>query len=374
MRLVTFLLVFSLLISGCAAGARPSQSTMTPAAPASTSTLPPTATYTVQAPTETAAPTVTIPAETPTAPPTAAPTETPLPIVTATANTPAAGVAAQVAQTGADGVPAFDHIILIVLENHDYAQVVGSEDMPNFNRLAQENVLLTQYYAVAHPSLPNYLALIGGSTFGITTDCFSCFLDQPSLPDLLEASGRTWKTYQESMTAPCSLGIEPGGYDQNHNPFVYFNPIRKDTARCARSVVSLDQLDADLSAGSLPNFALIMPNLCNSGHDCGLATVDQWLGKMVDDLRASPALGQNSLIVITFDEASSDSRGCCGLPQKAGGRIPAVLISPLAKSGFQDDTPLSHYSLLKTMLFAWNLPGLGETENPATQPITAPWK
>ena len=99
--------------------------------------------------------------------------------------------------------------------------------------------LLTQHYAVAHPSLPNYLALIGGDTFGVTFDCTKCIYNAITLPDLIEASGRTWKAYQEDMPSPCFAGAESGNYAMKHNPFVYFEPIRLDAARCRRSVVPI---------------------------------------------------------------------------------------------------------------------------------------
>ncbi|MGE5224488.1 MAG: alkaline phosphatase family protein, partial [Omnitrophica WOR_2 bacterium] len=86
------------------------------------------------------------------------------------------------------------------------------------------------------------------------------------------------------------------------------------------------------------------------------------------------ALDKNSLIFITFDESGNDSSSCCGLGETAGGHVAAVLISPLAKGGFQDSTPLSHYSLLKTILLSWKLPALGFTANSATEAITLPWK
>ncbi len=273
----------------------------------------------------------------------------------------------------ATGIPAFDHIIVILFENRDYAEVAGNSAAPNFNRLAQQNVLFTNYYAVTHPSLPNYLALIGGSTFGISSDCGNCFINQPSLPDRIEASGRTWKTYQEDLPAPCTVASS-GEYDENHDPFVYFDPIRTNAPRCQKSVVPLTQLAADLSSNQLPNFAFIMPNLCNSAHSCGISAADQWVETMVSELQASPSLGQKYMIFIVFDESSSDHSSCCGLPQQAGGRVFAALISPLARNGFQENTPLDHYSLLKTILLAWNLPGLGFTEDPATQAITPVWK
>jgi acid phosphatase len=270
-------------------------------------------------------------------------------------------------------VPAFDHIVVIIFENKDYRHVIGASSMPNLNRLAGENTLLSAYYAPAHPSLPNYLALIGGDTFGVNRNCEDCFQDAPNLADLIEESGREWKTYQESMPSACFHGSKDG-YAQKHNPFMYFDNIRLDEARCEQRVVPLTQLDTDLAADQLPDFLFITPNLCNSGHDCGRDTMDAWLGQMVDKLRESPAWSQNSLIVITFDEASGDdSSGCCGLPEEAGGRIATVLVSPLARPGFTDDTPYTHYSLLKTIAEAWGLPELGHSADPQTALIETPW-
>ena len=269
-------------------------------------------------------------------------------------------------------VPSFDHIVLILLENRSYSSVIGSSSMPHINDLARRNVLLTDYFAVAHPSLPNYIALVSGTTADISSDCTKCYVNHPNLGDLLDASGHTWKTYQEDMPSPCYVG-DAKPYYQKHDPFIYFNSIRLNAARCDRSVVPLTTLDSDLANNQLPNFAFIMPNYCDSGHSCPASTADQWVSNMVSKLQASPALGHKYLIIITFDEGSDSSHAsCCGLP-RGGGQVATVLISPLARPGFQDNTPYSHYSLLKTILAAWKLPGLGETGPSSTQAITAPW-
>lgn len=286
---------------------------------------------------------------------------------------PMPGNGPRVTQPAASRIPAFDHVIMLVFENRNYQDVIGNPDLPTFNQFAAQNVLLTQYYAVGHPSLPNYFAMLGGNTFGITSDCTDCFIDQPSLPDLIETSGRTWRTYQENMPSPCFIG-DSARYAQKHDPFIYFDPIRNSPSRCKNGIVPLGSLDSDLAKNQLPNFAFIMPDLCNSGHDCNLKVSDQWLKTMLDKLQTSPALGETWLIFIVFDESRSDNSSCCGLPNQAGGRVPAILISPQGKNGFQDATPFSHYSFLKTILSAWNLPDLGFTANPATHAITTPWK
>jgi hypothetical protein len=294
-------------------------------------------------------------------------------------NTPMVENSSTPAATGttqeiAVSVPDFQHIILIVLENKGYSSVIGNKNAPYLTELAQQNVLMTDYYAVSHPSLPNYIALMSGSTQGITSDCNNCFVNAPNLGDEITASGRTWKAYQESMPTPCYVG-NSGLYAQKHDPLIYFDSIRQDTALCQKSIVPMTELSKDLTANQLPNFAFIMPDLCNSGHDCTLNKADTWVNQMVKELQAAPALGDNYLIIITFDEAAtSDKSSCCGMPDSAGGRVATILISPLAKPAYEDATPTSHYGLLKTILDAWKLPNLVNTSLPGSQPITTPWQ
>ncbi len=269
-------------------------------------------------------------------------------------------------------IPNFDHVALIVLENHDYNDVIGNPSMPNLNTLAEQNVLLSNYFAVSHPSLPNYIALMSGSTQNITSDCKDCFVDQTNLADLIDANGLSWKSYLEDMPSPCFLG-DADPYVQKHNPLIYFDSIRLDTARCEHGIVPLTELDTDLAANKLPNFLYIMPNMCNSAHDCKLDSADEWIKNMVDKLLSSPAFGNNSLIIITFDEGDKkDTGSCCGLGDKAGGQVATVLISPNARQSFDDNTPYSHYSILKLILKAWNLPEIGLTTSAPL--IEAPWE
>lgn len=269
-------------------------------------------------------------------------------------------------------IPNFDHIVIIIFENKEYGTVIGNPDMPHFNQLANDYTLLTDFYAITHPSLPNYIALIGGDTLGINSDCGQCYVNAQSLPDLIEASGRTWKTYQEDMPEPC-YQTDTDKYAKRHDPFVYFDPIRLDAARCSRSVVPLSDLPKDIVAGTLPNFMFITPNICNDAHDCALNITDAWLGNLLTEL--VPALDRQSpnyLIVLTWDEGQGN-HSCCGLPAEAGGRVPVVLLSPLAKKSFQDTTPYTHYSLLKTISKAWNLPYLGHAADDSNSLILAPF-
>lgn len=268
-------------------------------------------------------------------------------------------------------VPRFEHIVVILLENREFDTVIGNSQAPNINRLAKQYTLLTQHYAIRHPSLPNYIALIGGDTFGIQTNCTSCFIDAPNLADQIEAAGLTWKTYQEHMPSPCFVG-DTLRYFQKHNPFIYFNDIRLDATRCKQMDVPLTQLDTDIAAGNPPNLIWIEPDICNSAHDCDLATGDAWAGAMVDKFRSFPGFMDNSLIILSFEEGQGDHT-CCGLTT-GGGRVPTVFISNLVKNSFEDATQYTHYSILRMIETAWGLPLLGHAADAETNLITAPWK
>lgn len=270
-------------------------------------------------------------------------------------------------------VPNFQHIAIIMFENKEFGSVIGNPQMPTYNRLAREYTLLTQYYAIMHPSLPNYIALMGGDTFGINTNCSDCFIDAPSLPDLIEQSGRTWKTYQEDMPEPCFLG-STHLYAQKHNPFVYFDAIRLNPERCTRSVVPLTQLPIDIAVNGLPNFMFIKPNICNDSHDCSLDVSDAWLTNLLSTLIPPlDATGQSYFVAMLWEEGQG-SHTCCGLPEPGGGRVPMVIQSPQAKNGFEDPTPYTHYSLLKTISTAWGLPYLGHAAEENHALIVEPWK
>lgn len=270
-------------------------------------------------------------------------------------------------------LPVFSHVVMIILENHEIGFVIGNtQQMPYLNQLAGKFTLLDQFYGVTHPSLPNYIAMISGSTQGIQSDCTNCFLQGKNLADLIESTQRTWKAYQEDMPSNCFVGSS-AGYAQKHDPFIYFDDIRLNQGRCQNSIVPLTQLDTDLAGSGLPNYSFISPNLCNSAHDCGLDYADKFLGTVVPKIMNSSSYDDHTLIVITFDEGQGN-HSCCGLGQQAGGQVATVLVSPLVKSGFKDETPYSHYSILKTLAAAWGFTELGHAADAATSLIVAPWK
>jgi phosphatidylinositol-3-phosphatase len=263
-----------------------------------------------------------------------------------------------VSSAGAQGtVPAFDHIFVIIMENHSYSQIIGSSQAPYINSLAGQYGLATDYRAVAHPSLPNYLALTGGSTFGVTSDCTTCFQNQPNIAvDRVGASGRSWKTYQENYPGGCTTG-NSGEYAQKHNPFIYYDDIRTSPAECAK-IVPFTRLSSDLtSVSSTPNYVWITPNLINDMHDGTISQGDTWLQQNVPSILNSPAwTTQKSLLFITWDEDNGSQNN----------QVATLVISKSTKAGFKSNVAYTHYSLLKTIETSWGLAPLTSNDSSAT--------
>lgn len=246
-------------------------------------------------------------------------------------------------------VPDFSHVVVVVFENHEANSIAGNPDAPTFNALARRYASLTDYTGVTHPSLPNYLALVSGSTQGITSDCIDCLVDARSLADTLATAGRTWKTYAEDLPYVGFSGGSSGGYAKKHDPFLYFRDVAGSPVR-RRRVVPFAQLADDLRRHRLPDFSLVVPNLCNDMHDCSVATGDAWLKAHVVPLLHSPQL-RGGVVFVVFDEGTSDTDG--------GGRIAALALGPTVRRGARFAQATNHYGLLRTIEDAWHLPRLG---------------
>jgi phospholipase C len=260
-------------------------------------------------------------------------------------------------------VPNFAHIFVIVMENKESGSVMGSGDAPYINGLARRYGSAANYYGVSHPSLPNYLELIGGSTFGINSDCTDCFVNARNLTDQLESAHKSWKAYMEGMPSPCYVG-DAGDYAQKHDPFVYFDDIRTNPARCA-NVVPLSNFGSDLAANALPDFVWITPNLCHDMHDCDVNAGDSWLAGFLPQILTSPAW-QSSVLFLLWDEGSS-SAGCCQIA--AGGHVPMLVLSPLVRPGFVSHVSYDHASVLLTIEDSWGLGRLGDAACSCTNPL-----
>ncbi len=264
------------------------------------------------------------------------------------------------------------HVIVIVMENEEYGSVIGNASAPYQNRLAADYALAGNYFAVSHPSLPNYLALVGGSTFGVTSDCTPAVCSLPAnettIATLLLSHDLSWKDYSESMPANCSqVESADGLYFPKHNPFVYFTAITGNSGSgstssyCKSHVVSMDQFWLDLQSGNLPNYSFIAPNICDDAHSCPLSTGDQWLSTVVPRVVNSSSFSSTALFIV-YDEGKTDA----GATGSGGGQVPCILVSPFAKHDYVSEVPFSHYSLLATVETIFKLGSLGRNDATAS--------
>ena len=278
-------------------------------------------------------------------------------VVTATS----AGATQSALRTEKQSVPHFRHVVLIVFENHEVDDVLGSSDAPTFNRLGSQYATISNYTAVAHPSLPNYLALVSGSTQGIDSDCTDCIVAGRSLADTLAASRMTWKTYAEGLPRTGFTGASSGRYAKKHNPFVYFR--RNLTPARLQRVVPLSRFLPDVRGRRLPTFSLVIPDLCHDMHDCSVSTGDTWLATFVKPLLRGSVLKRSAVFVV-FDEGTSDVGG--------GGRIAALALGPLVRPHSKSTGATNHYGLLRTIESGLRLPLLGLSAG--ARPIVGIWR
>jgi acid phosphatase len=252
--------------------------------------------------------------------------------------------------TGGGGVlPPFAHAVIVVEENHDFDQA-DSAHMPYLHSLMAQYGYATQYYANTHPSIGNYFMLTAGQII-TNSDSYSATITEDNIVRHLLAAGKTWKSYAEDLPSVGYTGQKSGGYARKHNPLSFFSDVVNDSAQLKR-LVPFTQFATDLAGDTLPNYAFVVPNLCNDAHDCSLETADGWLQTNIAPLLASPSFQTAGLLVIVFDEADSDNT-------HGGGRIVWTAISPKAKRGFTSATLYQHQSTLRLMA-----EGLGLTSFP----------
>jgi len=226
-------------------------------------------------------------------------------------------------------MPAYDHIVVVVEENHSFGEIVGNPQAPYINALASGGALLTNYHAVTHPSQPNYLALYAGSTFGIA-DSGIYNLPDPTLATVLQAGGRSFIGY-----------VDPGS-PRRHNPWESF-PEGFTLER------GISVLPDDFS--QLPDVSFVIPNLDDDMHDGTVAQADTWLRDHIDAY-AQWAVTHHSLLMVVWDEDDSS----------AGNRIPGILYGANIHPGTYD-TSYDHYDILASLAgsFALTAPNNGAT-------------
>jgi hypothetical protein len=247
--------------------------------------------------------------------------------------------------------------LAIVLENRERDAVIGSSSAPTLNDLATRYGQATQAYATSHPSLPNYLEMIAGTTFGITDDCTDCSVEGQTLADQLSQAGVSWKAYMEGINGPCPTQAKSNGYAKKHDPFVYVRHFVADSAACAH-VVPFGQFATDL-AGDAPSFLWVTPDLCHDGHDCSTGVMDKWVAGTMQMVTASPWYRQGGTVIITFDEGES-SAGCCNGAR--GGRVATVVVRAGLGPSAHHDAPVDQAGMLRSIEDLYGLAHLGDAE------------
>lgn len=260
----------------------------------------------------------------------------------------AAGRAAAQAGTDHPAGRHFDHVVVVMMENQRGSQVLSD---PNLAALVKQSAWFSDYHAIAHPSLPNYLAIVAGTTFGLTADRAPKPLPGQSIVNRLEQKHLTWKSYAEDYPGSCYLKGDdaksiltpkdppPPHYTKAHVPLLSLAAIEGDARRCAR-IVNAHEFLRDASAGALPNFSFYSPNLIHDGHDTSVGASAVWLRQFLQWLERTAAMRQRTLVMIVWDEGEGDDA--------RSNRALALLIGDMVTPG-RYSTRLTHYSLLRTI-------------------------
>jgi len=228
----------------------------------------------------------------------------------------------------------------IFMENESLSSIIGASEAPFANLLARRCGLATNYFAIAHPSLPNYLAATGGTTAGVSDD------GEPSAHPLtgwsifsqVVAKHLTWRSYAESMPVPCDR-VTSGEYAARHNPAVYYTALRKACSRddVAMGPISTGALHDALYENNLANFVFVTPNICDDAHSCSVRHGDKWLSEFLSMIFSSTTYRFGHLAVfVVWDEGNLTNQ------------VPAIVAAPSVPSGLRSAVSFDHYSLLRT--------------------------
>ena len=293
---------------------------------------------------------------------------------------------------GLEGVPAYSHIAVVVLENESFSSTWGASSPATYLKsLVPLGAFADEYDATGHASLDNYIAMTSGQPDQplTGTDCesgnlYSCSRLQSAMAggrnigDQLDDAQLSWKGYMDGMPSACfhadlSPSARPDPYQGNstqppaynyadrHDPFDYYPDIVDNNDRCAAHVVPYTQLSTDIAGDAVPAFSFITPDTCHDGHDSpcaggepgGLVSADAWLRQNLPPL-LSWLTANDGLLVITIDEgATSDVGGCCtggpGGQRGFGGRVGLLALGAGIAAGTTTHTAYDHASLLRTV-------------------------
>ena len=273
----------------------------------------------------------------------------------------------------------FQHVFVIMMENTGYDSLIGNANAPWINDAAARYGLAKTYYGVTHPSQPNYIAATSGSTNGVPDDN-DITISVPNIVDQLEANGKTWRAYMQSLSLCVTKLDHACGnqlYERKHDPFVSYQDVQSSPARMA-NIVDLSQLSSDLASTNVPDYVWISPDQCNDMHGragpssdpCNfgnvqglIATGDAFLSSTVSAIMNSHAWTGNSVIFITWDESDftgsgpfgfGDTSGCCDA-NPGGGHVVTLTISHSDHSARTSSVAYNHYSMLATIEDGWKL-------------------
>jgi acid phosphatase len=253
-------------------------------------------------------------------------------------------------------VPRLKHVWVFVLENHSFDQIIGSPHAPYLNRLARRHGMATNYYAVTHPSLPNYLAMISGSTHGCNNNSCERGIPGKTLAGQVARHGLKWRGYFEELPSRGYLGDDVGNYVQHHNPFVYFRSITSKP-RQRSHIMPFRAFRRSLRRP--PALSYIVPSDIHNMHSSAIIDGDEWLQQWIPRIMASRGFRHHGAIFITWDEADkSDLSGCC-MARIKGGHQPFVAIVHAGPKHVRLKKPRTAYSLLRTIEAGFGFRPLG---------------
>ncbi|CEJ61489.1 Putative Catalytic activity: acid phosphatases also catalyze transphosphorylations (Precursor) [Penicillium brasilianum] len=250
---------------------------------------------------------------------------------------------------------AFNRFVDVWIENTDFSTSAGDK---NFEALAKEGILLTNYFAVTHPSEPNYAASAAGDDFGMDNDDFQQIpANVSTIADLFDTKGVAWGEYQEGLPYAGYQGFrypESGANDyvRKHNPLILFDSVTNDAVR-PRQIKNFTSFYQDLEHHRLPQHLFITPNMTNDAHDTNITFAGNWLKNFMDPLLKNDYFTKDTLILVTFDETASYLQENRVYSILLGGAIPKHL------KGTTDDTFYTHYSVIASLSANWGLPSLG---------------
>jgi hypothetical protein len=251
----------------------------------------------------------------------------------------------------------FQKVMYVIFENTDYDPTIQQS---YFKKFAESGVLFTNFSAETHPSQPNYISMIAGSSLGITGDG-DASINQMSIVDLLEAKGVSWKVYLEGFPGNCFTG-STGTYVRKHNPFMSFVNIQSNPERCSH-LVSADELESDIAQNKVPQYSFYVPNMENDGHDTSVTVSNAWFENKFDPLIANQEFMHDLLLVATFDEG-----GWFG-----PNHIYTAMIGSSVVPGSVVSDQLNHTSLIRMIEDNFGLDSLNQGDS-TSLPLQGFWK